>query len=88
LLRRLQEHHAQPARQLAFNTMDADKGNLFATVAHNQVRCGVLREVPHAVFGLCACVERAHLHADPRRARRPSMTTSTSAATWPLWSSS
>jgi hypothetical protein len=32
----LQEHHAQPLRHLVFNTMDADKGNLFATVAHNQ----------------------------------------------------
>jgi hypothetical protein len=32
-----QEHHAQPLRHLVFNTMDADKGNLFATVAHNQV---------------------------------------------------
>ena len=35
---RVQEHHGQPLRHLVFNAMDADKGNLFATVAHNQVR--------------------------------------------------
>ena len=36
--RRVQEHHGQPLRHLVFNAMDADKSNLFATVAHNQVR--------------------------------------------------
>jgi hypothetical protein len=34
----VQEHHGQPLRHLVFNTIDADKGNLFATVAHNQAR--------------------------------------------------
>ena len=34
----VQEHHGQPLRHLVFNAMDTDKTNLFATVAHNQVR--------------------------------------------------
>jgi hypothetical protein len=59
----LQEHHAQPARQLAFNTMDADKGNLFATVASNQVRgCCVLREALRCLrWGLRVCVAHCSL---------------------------
>jgi hypothetical protein len=43
----VQEHHAQPARQLAFNTIDAGKQNLFVTVASNQAR---RRGVAHAAL--------------------------------------
>ena len=40
-----QEHHGQPPRQLVFNTVDADKRNLFASVASNQASSSGMRAV-------------------------------------------
>ena len=53
----MQEHHGQPLRHLVFNAMDADKGNLFATVAHNQVRAPLHSSKLHSPYKLFAsCV--------------------------------
>lgn len=69
-----QEHHAQPARQLVMNTMDAEKRNMFATVASNQARDTFPATCRDRLVSVC---ERRSTCRRP-----PYMTTSTLAAMW------